>query len=441
MLAVLVPSGRISAHAHLERSDPGADARLSAAPTALRLWFSEAPELALSTVTLLDSAGSTVALGAAERGADGPRSLRIPIGRALTPGLYKVRWRVAAADGHPSSGTFAFRVLPAAAPAVVEAPVTPIAAPPIDADSARAPVENVALAMAALAPAYVLVRALIFVAMLAVLGAIAFRSAVLSRGSGLQPAVRDELTASIAARAAVAAALLVALLLAKLVLQARVVASSAAALTGMERIAIDTWWGAAWATQLAGGVVALAGLLLVRRTRAGWRLAALGGGAIAVGASLGGHAAASEHLRALGIATDALHVVGAAGWLGGLLWLVLSLPVLSRRDRDVATMVNAFSPAALCFAALVAITGVVSAWLRLGTLSALWSSSYGQVLLVKLALLAGVGLVGLYNWRRMRPALDTGMVAPRFVRSAAAELAFGVAVLIVTAVLVATPMP
>jgi putative copper export protein len=173
----------------------------------------------------------------------------------------------------------------------------------------------------------------------------------------------------------------------------------------------------------------------------GWSIAALGGAAIAIGASLGGHAGALEHLRTLGVLTDALHLLGAAGWLGSLLWLVVSLPAVSTRERGVAAMVNAFSPVALVFAALVTVTGVVSAWLRLGALHFLWSSTYGQVLLVKLALLSGVALVGLYNWRRMRPALDAGVVTPRFFRSAAMELGFGVAVIIVTAVLVATPTP
>jgi copper transport protein len=436
MLAVLVPSSRISAHAHLERSDPVADARLTTAPTAIRLWFSEAPELVLSTVALLDSAGSSLALGPPERGADGPRSVRVAIPVALAPGLYKVKWRVVAADGHPSSGTFLFRVLATATPAAAEARVPPIGPPPMTADTALTAPE-----MGALAPAYVAVRALLFVAMLAVLGAIAFRFAVLSRNIGLEPVVRDGLASSIAGRAAVVSAVLVVLLLAKLVLQARLVASDSAALAGMERVAIDSRWGAAWATQLAGAALALAGLLVARRSRAGWSLAALGGAAFAIGESLGGHAGASEHLHALGVLTDALHVIGAAGWLGSLLWLVMSLPAASTRDRGVAAIVNAFSPAALAFAALVTITGVVSAWLRLGALPFLWSSSYGQVLLVKVALLAGVGLVGLYNWRRMRPALDTGVVEPRFFRSAMTELAFGMAVIIVTAVLVATPTP
>jgi copper transport protein len=435
MLAVLVPSS-ISAHAHLERSDPAAGARLSAAPAVIRLWFSEAPELALSTIALLDSAGSSVALGPINRGADGPRSVRVAIPRALAPGLYKVKWRVAAADGHPSGGTFAFRVLPPAIPAAMEAREPPTSLPPMMADTVRSAAEADALA-----PTYVIVRALLFIAMFAVLGAVAFRFAVLARSESLEVGVRDSLAASIAARGAVASALFILLLLAKLMLQARVVASHSTAWTGMERVAIDSRWGAAWATQLAGGVLALAGLAFARRARAGWSLAAVGAAAIAAGASLGGHAAASEQLRTLAVLTDVLHVVGGAGWLGTLLWLVVSLPVVSRYERGVATIVNAFSPAALVFAALVSITGVLSAWLRLGTIRALWSSSYGQVLLIKLALLAVVALMGMYNWRRMRPAMARGVVTPRFFRSATMELVFGVAVIIVTAVLVATPTP
>jgi putative copper export protein len=306
------------------------------------------------------------------------------------------------------------------------------------ADTARTAAETGA---DALAPVDVVVRALLFITMLAALGAVAFRLVVLPRAGGLEIGVREGLASSIAARGAVASALLVVLLLATLMLQARLVANNSAALTGMERIALDSRWGAAWATQLAGGVLALVGFVLGRRTRAGWLFAALGAGAIAIGASLGGHAGASDHLYALGVLADALHVVGAAGWLGALLWLVLSLPVVSTHEKGVATIVNAFSPMALAFAALVALTGLVNAWLRLGSIPALWSSSYGQVLLVKLALLAGVALVGLYNWRRMRPAIDRGVVTPRFVRSATVELAFAVAVILVTAVLVATPTP
>jgi putative copper export protein len=215
----------------------------------------------------------------------------------------------------------------------------------------------------------------------------------------------------------------------------------------MRTMTMETHWGAIWRLQLGGGAVALLGALGARRRPlGGWTLVAAASVALAFGAALSGHAAAQESLRAFSVIDDALHVAGAAGWLGSLLWLVgvgLADARSSGRQRAdrVAALVNAYSPTALAFAALVAATGVVSAWLRLGSLPALWTSSYGQVLLVKLALLAGVAATGFYNWRRVRPALGTDEGTVRLRRSATVELLIGVAVIAATAVLVAMPTP
>jgi putative copper export protein len=83
----------------------------------------------------------------------------------------------------------------------------------------------------------------------------------------------------------------------------------------------------------------------------------------------------------------------------------------------------------------------MAAWFHLGSVGALTTSAYGRTLLVKLALLALVVATGAYNWRRVRPNLVDGCGARRLRRSAWVELAVGAAVLAVTAVLVATPLP
>lgn len=80
-------------------------------------------------------------------------------------------------------------------------------------------------------------------------------------------------------------------------------------------------------------------------------------------------------------------------------------------------------------------------WLRTQALSALWESGYGRTLLLKLALLSVVFATGAYSWLRVRPALGSTAAAGRLRRSATLELAAGVLVLAVTAVLVATPPP
>ena len=140
-----------------------------------------------------------------------------------------------------------------------------------------------------------------------------------------------------------------------------------------------------------------------------------------------------------------MHVIGAGGWLGSLLMVLLAgIPVAVRlgegqRGPAVASLVNAFSPTALVFAGLAGATGVFAAWLHLGGVSALWQTEYGRTLLVKLAILSVVAGTGAYNWLRVKPALGDERGAARMRRSATVELAVGVLVLLVTAVLVATP--
>jgi len=209
-----------------------------------------------------------------------------------------------------------------------------------------------------------------------------------------------------------------------------------------------TLWGTAWLLQAAAALLAVAGFALLRRRRAvGWMLALVAVVATAVAASLSGHAAAVPGLATFAVAVDAAHVLAAGGWLGTLLVLaVVGLPAVRRaaaaeRGAATAALVGAFSPLALACAAVVALTGGVTAWLHLGSLGALASSAYGRTLLVKLAVVSLAIATGLYNWRRVRPTVADDVGARRLRRSSAVELTVGAAILAVTAVLVATPTP
>jgi copper transport protein len=136
--------------------------------------------------------------------------------------------------------------------------------------------------------------------------------------------------------------------------------------------------------------------------------------------------------------------MGAGGWLGTLL---LTLAVGLREidpeslGAGAAELFNAFSPVALTFAGLVAATGFISGWINLGSLPPLVTSSYGKVLLIKLALVAFVVSVGAWNWKRMRPSLIAATSTAPIRRSASIEIALGIVVVLVTAVLVAVPTP
>jgi putative copper export protein len=200
--------------------------------------------------------------------------------------------------------------------------------------------------------------------------------------------------------------------------------------------------------EAAAALLALAAMTLaLRANRAGWLVGALASVGLALSFALSGHAVAVPQLAPVAVLADALHVLGAGGWLGTLLVVVLvGIPFALRqsdgeRGRAAAAIVNAFSPVALACAAAIAITGVLAAWIHLGALSALWASDYGRVLLVKLAVIAIIAVLGAVNWRVLRPAMGDVAAARRIRGSAIAELAVGALVLAVTAVLVATPTP
>jgi copper transport protein len=89
-------------------------------------------------------------------------------------------------------------------------------------------------------------------------------------------------------------------------------------------------------------------------------------------------------------------------WLGGL--AMLAIFVLPRADAtELARIVPTWSRwAAIAVTALVA-SGVVQALVEIGSLPALIRTSYGQVLLLKVVLLAGVLVVAGFSRRLVRP--------------------------------------
>jgi copper resistance protein C len=79
------------------------------APAEVRIWFTEALEPAFSTLRVVDQAGTQVDQG--NKAVDpGDRTLLKVSLRPLTPGSYKVIWRVLSVDSHTTEGSFSFSV-------------------------------------------------------------------------------------------------------------------------------------------------------------------------------------------------------------------------------------------------------------------------------------------------------------------------------------------
>jgi methionine-rich copper-binding protein CopC len=113
-LAVLA-AAPAAKHVHLTRSEPSSDSTVTAAPSAIRLWFSGAVQLAVTTVRLTGPDGAAVATAPPRAGEDAV--VVIEVRGSLKPGRQRVRWRTMSRDGHPVAGEFAFRFAPAVPPA------------------------------------------------------------------------------------------------------------------------------------------------------------------------------------------------------------------------------------------------------------------------------------------------------------------------------------
>lgn len=97
------------AHAHLVRATPTAGGTVQEAPTEVLLRFNEKLESAFSSVVVRDSAGKQVDKHDAQVDKADRLLMRVSL-PPLTPGTYKVEWRVMSADTHKVNGNFTFVV-------------------------------------------------------------------------------------------------------------------------------------------------------------------------------------------------------------------------------------------------------------------------------------------------------------------------------------------
>ncbi len=120
------------------------------------------------------------------------------------------------------------------------------------------------------------------------------------------------------------------------------------------------------------------------------------------------------------LVTDAVHLWAGATWLGGLVGLVLTLALLTGRERPAAETLTRFSALAAGLLLAVAVTGSVQAWRILGSWSLLLDSTYGRLLLVKIGIVLVVVAVAAWNRFRLLPRVQRASAPSR--RSAAAGL-------------------
>ena len=210
-------------------------------------------------------------------------------------------------------------------------------------------------------------------------------------------------------------------------------------------IALESRWGGRWVPQVvaAAGATVAVGWMTVQ-PRVGWWVVAVAVVALWVTQPMTGHAVALE--TAFPWVLQVGHGLAAGLWLGTLAALMAGAVAITRgrhtvADTWVAALIQTFSPLALAAVGGVVLTGVLTSLFYLDSVSQLWSTAYGQMLLVKGGLVATTGAVGAYNWRALRPRLGDAAATRSLFRSAGLELLLAMGLLGATAVLVHLAMP
>ncbi|WP_217162936.1 copper resistance protein CopC [Streptomyces sp. AC512_CC834] len=380
VLLLLGGTGPASAHAALSSTDPEDGTVLQRAPRHVTLTFSESVGLRDDSFRVLDPGGHRVHTEEAGRADGRSDTARVALPGGLDEGTYTVAWRVVSADSHPVSGAFTFSV---GKPSQTAVPVDP---GPTE-DPLTAALHKIARYLSYLAAA-LLIGIAAFVALCRPPDPVALR----------RPLVAGWWT-------------LLGATVALLVLRAPYEAGtgpSAALDAGALGDTLTTRPGILLLVRLA--LLAPVALFLVRaarvdrdRARTPLLLAAVGA-VLAVGLALTW--AAAEHASAgiqvpVAMTSAVLHLLATAVWLGGLVALLATL----RSTPDAATVAR-FSRIAFASVTVLVVTGVYQSWRGLGSWQALTGSTYGRLLLVKLALVA-VLLAAAAVSRRWTAALVT----------------------------------
>ncbi|MGW0009201.1 copper resistance protein CopC [Streptomyces tendae] len=401
--ALLAGAGPASAHAALTGSDPREGAVVDKAPAQVSLTFSESVSMDDDSLRVLDPKGKRVDDG--KPSGTGGTAYSVKLHAGLPDGTYTVTYQVVSADSHPVSGAYTFSV---GAPS--ETSVT---------------VSGQGAGGGFVGGLYGVGRYVSYAGFAVLVGGAAFVLACWPRGSGVRVVQRFVVSGWLSLTAAT-------LLL--LLLRGSYTGSGKVADVfdlGLLGDVLQTKAGAALVSRLlllaaaALFIAVLFGAYDKREDEEKRDLTfglAVGGSVVAVG--LAATWAMSEHasvgLQAgLAMPVDVVHLIAVATWLGGLTALLVAL-YRGPADTPVpALAVSRFSRVAFGSVIALVVTGTYQSWRQLGSWTAFTDTRYGQLLLVKIGLVAVLVGVAYFSRRwtaqlaEATPAVAAGAAAAR----------------------------
>ncbi|WP_046498193.1 copper resistance CopC/CopD family protein [Streptomyces odonnellii] len=414
-----VLSGTASAHAALTGSSPEDGAVVATAPKDITLTFSEQVAMGDDSIRVLDPDSKRADAGKIrDLGAGGTVRYGIGLRPGLPDGTYTVAWQAVSADSHPVSGAFTFSI---GAPSKTTATV---------------PTEEVGGGL--VGTLYGAARYVSYAGFILLVGGAAFVLACWQRGASVRPLQRLVVQGWLALTAAT-----LVLLLLRNPYTGSGKLGDAFDLDGLQDV-LATKTGAALVSRLLllGAAALFVAVLFgayakkvvadesgqpdgeqrnsaqpdgekpdvelsepselsdlseqdgrreseARKERKDLTFGLSLGGTV-VAAGIAGTWALAEHASTgiqpgVAMPVDVLHLLAVAVWLGGLTALLVALYQAPSME---SAAVRRFSRIAFLSVVVLAATGLYQSWRQVGSWSALWETTYGQLLLVKVGLVA-----------------------------------------------------
>lgn len=370
--ALLAGAGPASAHAALTGSDPAQGVVVKKAPEQVSLTFSEKVAMNDDSLHVLDPKGKKVDVGKPSNISGTTYAVQLKSG--LADGTYTVAYQVVSADSHPVSGAYTFSV---GAPSQTTVSVSGQTA-----------------GGGVVGRLYGFGRYMSYAGYIVLVGGAAFVLACWQRGSGVRAVQRLVVGGWVTLTAAT---LWLLLLRGSYTSSGKVGAVFDLDLLGQ---VLQTKTGAALVSRLlllaaaALFIAVLFGAYDKREDEEKRDLTfglAIGGTVVAAG--LAASWAMAEHASTglqpgIAMPVDVVHLLAVATWLGGLTALLVALYRAPAGTPVEAAAVRRFSRLAFGSVAALVATGVYQSWRQLGSWSAFTDTRYGQLLLVKIGLVA-----------------------------------------------------
>jgi copper transport protein len=437
-------AGPASAHNSFVRSDPADGALLTSAPSRIALTFVSAVVLDQLQVDFTDASGARSALTGFAHAPSGQTTVLVPVPTAAT-GAVSFRWKLVGSDGHTVTGRVGLTITPEQATtttlAVVATEPSSPAPPPTAvvatvASAAADPVVPAPAAASDSAPSAsrfgTMFRWLLRLAAFA--GLVALTGSILTPALLLRNAWDLAIVRRVAAWGVGLIAASTALLLAVFYRE-----------VGTVKVLLNTSYGLALALRLIALPIVAVYLFTwfpEGETRR-WIWSAGGLTILAATWSWSGHPR-SLRWPVLGVPLDVVHLAAAAAWIGGLAFMGLLVMRTPISDEQVAA-VKAFAPVASRSVGALVVTGVLQS-LRIdrGPI-ALFTTTHGRLLIVKVVVLALMLYVANVNRtrvaKRFRAKQPSSGLRMMLQRAMVTEAAVGLAILAVTAILVVNSPP